>query len=159
MVDLLLSLYALILILSFLAAKRERAFLPLFIGSLCGLLRAVLGYVFPAAGWFFSLTGINALVVTGIVTIVLEWIMLKDKNRVLFYPAYYLGISFTALIAESYSLLSGFWSNAEQGLFGLPWRAIFIYYFFTFFAIFKLGEIIYFFAFKKLFNEFYIIDS
>lgn len=159
MVDLLLFLYILISALSFFAAKKERAFLPLFIGSMCGLLRAILGYAFPAAGWFFSLTGINALVVTGIVTMLLEWIMLKDKRRIPFYLTYYLGVSFTALLAESYGMLSDFWSNAEKGFFGLPWRGILFYYFFTFFAIFKLGELIYYFAFKKLFNKFYIIDS
>jgi len=156
MVDLLLFLYILILALSFFGARKERAFLPLFIGSMCGLLRAILGYVFPAAGWFFSLTGINALVVTGIVTILLE--CRRDKRRIPFYLTFYLGVSFTALLAESYGMLSDFWSNAEKGFFGLPWGGILIYYFFTFFAIFKLGELIYFFIFKKHFNEFYIMD-
>jgi hypothetical protein len=56
-------------------------------------------------------------------------------------------------------MLSNFWNNAEIGFFGLPWRGIFVYYFFTFFAVLKLGELIYFFAFKKLFNEFYVMDS
>jgi hypothetical protein len=159
MIDLLLFLYVSILSLSFLASRKEKTFLPLFIGSVCCLLRAVLGYTVPAAAAIFSSTGISALAVMCIVTMLLEFLMLRNGAKLLFYLTYYLGVSLTSLLAESYGMLSNFWNNAEIGFFGLPWRGIFAYYFFTFFAVLKLGELIYFFAFKKLFNEFYVMDS
>jgi len=158
-IDLLLILYVSLFLLSLAAYRKEQRFLPLLAGSSCGLLRAILGYTIPAAAQFFSSTGLSALLVTGIVTIALEGLMFKDKKRMLFYLTFYVSVSLTALLAEVYGMLSGFWENADKGLLGLPLQAILIYYFFTFFTVLKLGELIYFFAFKKLFNEFYVTDS
>lgn len=159
MIDLLLILYVSLFLLSLAAYRKEQRFLPLLAGSSCGLLRAILGYTIPAAAQFFSSTGLSALLVTGIVTIALESLISRDKKKMFFYLTFYMSVSLTALLAEVYGMLSGFWENADKSLFGLPLQGILIYYFFTFFAVLKLGELIYFFAFKKLFNELYVMDS
>jgi len=54
-------------------------------------------------------------------------------------------------------MLSGFWENVDKEFFGLPWRRILITNFLAFFVILKLGELIYFFVFKKQFEGFDIL--
>jgi len=89
-------LYVSILFLSLYASIKEREFLPLLIGSVCGVIRMIVGYAVPAAAQFFSSTGINGLIVIGIVTVTLEVVMLRDKNKILFYLTYYLSVSLTS---------------------------------------------------------------
>jgi hypothetical protein len=149
MVDLMSWLYVSILFLSLYASIKEREFLPLLIGSVCGVIRMIVGYAVPAAAQFFSSTGINGLIVIGVITVILEVVMRRDKNKILFYFTYYLGVSFTSFLGESYGMLSGFWENVDKELFGLPWRRILITNFLAFFVILKFGELIYFFVFKK----------
>ena len=144
--DLLLFLYVFMVVLTFIAITirkdLKKDFLPFFIGSVCGLTRSVLGYTVPFLADFFIKTGLSALAITAIVTIFLEVAYTRRGKEMLGYLYFYIGVMITAFISELYGVNSGFWENAEQGLLSLPWRGILVYYFFTFFAVLKIGELI-----------------
>ena len=144
--DLLLFLYVFMVVFTFVAIiirkELKKDFFPFFIGSVCGLVRSMLGYGVPSIAEFFIKTGLSALAVTAIVTIFLEATYSRRGKEMFGYLYFYVGVTITAFVSEFYGVNSGFWENMEQGLLSLPWRGILVYYFFTFFAVLKIGELI-----------------
>lgn len=138
-------LLAYLLFLTFISAlgmvnsRSRRESMPFFVGSMCGVARQVLGY-FPDLAEFFVWSGLSALLVTTLVTVILELPQSREKRRRYLY--FYIGIWIAGFLAELYGVHSGLWYNLEKGLISLPWRGIFVYYFSRFFPILKSAEIL-----------------
>jgi len=113
--------------------------IPFLIGCSCGLARQVLGY-FPHFAEFFVWSGLSALLITTLLTVILE--LFQSRKKGVRYLYFYVGVCIAGFIAELYGVHSGLWYNLEEGLMSLPWRGIFVYYFSRFFPIMRSGEVI-----------------
>jgi len=119
--------------------RTRKESMPFLIGSLCGLARHILRYL-PHLAEFFNWSGLSALLITTLVTVILE--LFQSRERSLRYLYFYVGVWIAGFLAEFYGVYSGLWYNLEEGFFSLPWRGIFVYYFSRFFPILKSGEIL-----------------